>query len=808
MTDRDHAEELLREGVELFEAGHFERARASFSRAHLISPQLPAARFWVAVAQYHLGNVGEAREHLEPLLDSPPPLPDRPGAVHEYVSRCYLGTDPEKALSVAVAGAEKDPADPRLRVVAGNAYMRLASARDALAQYDLAWELEGGSHGVPAFPPKPGLVPFSRSSALVALSRWQEALEAIKAALAREPENGYYHDHRGIILRAGLNDPGRALDAALRAIQLDPQTLGSGGDGSYHYHAALCLQALDRRLEAVEALDRALAISPQARYRELKEQLLHPVQTGGGPERPYHPGIDYSHVGGMHGLKEQVRRIMDVVFERREDAARYGISRNGILLYGPPGCGKTFFARATAGEFGLAFRPVNLGSALTKWVGAAAEPVERIFAEAREQLPCLLFFDEFDAIATRRDEAGSHHEQQQVNALLQQIDANRDVPGLVIAAATNRIDELDPAIIREGRFDFKVKIYRPDFDARREILLVLLAGRPHDPLLDATELAHAMEGFSAARIRHVVDAAAMAAMEALAPIDQDHLFAALRGQMQHGRFAGPGLRWEDLILPAETLHRLQFIERFMEHPELVRELGIEPPTGALLHGPPGTGKTTIARVLASETDASFYAVNAADIFSKWVGDSEKRVRQLFERARDNVPALIFIDEIESILGHRVASTGGADRTGNAVVNTFLAEMDGIAGTRRIFVIGATNRPDLVDDAVLRPGRLGEVIEIGLPDEAGRLALLQLFTRDMKLLDDVDLAVIAAAAEGASGADLRGLCTAAGRAAFLREFETGGTSPAVTPQDFASGLRELFPADWAQERRIGFRTPAS
>jgi transitional endoplasmic reticulum ATPase len=296
----------------------------------------------------------------------------------------------------------------------------------------------------------------------------------------------------------------------------------------------------------------------------------------------------------------------------------------------------------------------------------------------------------------------------------------------------------------------------------------------------------------------------MAAMEAGALIGEGHLREALRERAAAGRPAGARLGWDDLILPEATKRKLQFIERFIEHPDLVRRLGVEPPTGVLLYGPPGTGKTTVARVLAAQTDASFHAVNAADVFSKWLGDSERRVKELFETARENVPALVFIDEIEAILGRRQDGDGAA-RAVSAVVNTFLAEMDGIEPTTRVFVIGATNRPDLLDEAVLRPGRLGDTIEIGLPDAAGRLALLRLHSRRMTLGPDVDLERLATETDGASGADLRGLCTAAGRNALLRALDAGSKDPAVGMDDFLRAREEhRLKRAWAPARHpLGF-----
>ncbi len=784
---------LLADGIAAFEKGDLSAARRHFAQAALRDPRSPRAAYWLGTTQYHLGNSAEARAHLEPLLHAAsPPLAERPAAAHEALCRCLLLRDPQRALEVAEQGIAADPADPRIHLVAGNACFRLQRWAAALDHYDAARRAEDLRGGTAAFPAHPGQVPYAQSSALVQLQRWRDALGALDEALAREPRNATYHNRRGVILFHGLGDAAAAVLAARRAIAIDPETRETGGDGVYHANLATWLEKLGRFDEAKEAIERAIAISPSPKSQQIRAALLESARRHRPTAGPSAARLDFSRVGGMHGLKEQVRRIVDVVHTRRDEARRYGIVRNGILLYGPPGCGKTFFAEAMAGEFGLRFQRVALGSALTDHVGGAAERIEQVFAEAERNAPCLLFFDELDALAARRSQTGSLHEQQAVDALLQQIDAHRDTPGLVLVAATNRLDDLDPAAIREGRFDFKVKIYRPDFDARREILDVLLRDRPHDPSVDVSQLSQQMEGLSAAQIRHVVDAAAMAAMDAQAPISHGHLQGALRERLPEKRIAGKPLGWDDLILPDQVKRKLKFIERFLENPGLVEKLGVDPPSGALLFGPPGTGKTTIARVLACQTDAAFHAINAADVFCKWLGDSERRLKEIFEAARESPPAIVFIDEIEAILPRRGEADSGGARTANAVVATFLTELDGLQPTTRVFVIGATNRPELLDEAVLRPGRLSESIEIGLPDEAGRLALLRLHSAKMSLAPDVDFAALAAETDGSSGADLKGLCTGAGRNALLRELEAGGTSPAVTMADFRHALEEIFP----------------
>lgn len=811
-------ESLLADGIARFELRDFRAARTHFAQAKLRAPRDRRALYWLGAAQYHMGQAGEAQKLLDEALEGAgPALPDRPAAVHEYLARLALARDVDRAVALAEEGIALDARDARVRFIAGNARLRAGDRERALGHYDAAWELEGGRSGVPAFPHLPGQVPFARSSVLVQLERWDDALAAVDDALARDEANPLHHNRRGVILFDGLGQAERALAAVDRAIELDPATVRSDSDGLYHFNRAQYLQALDRVSDALVAVERAISICGLRQYKELRESLIAASRAAAGARPAEHaptaprsspaepaPRVDYSHVGGMHGLKEQVRRIVEVVHTGRTEAQRYGVERNGILFYGPPGCGKTFFARATAGEFGLDFFAVSLADAHSKFVGEGPEKIAKVFEEARRRAPCLLFFDEFDSIAGRRDEAGSQHAAQHVDSLLQELERVRSVPGLVVAAATNRLDELDPAVIRPGRFDYKVKVYKPDFDARREILQVVLRDRPRAEDCDVTALAQDMEGFSCAQIRSVVDDAALCAMQGSAPISEQLLREALVRQQTAHRYGGKRMAWDDLLLDRATKQRLQFVEKFIEHPRLAQDMGIEAPRGMLLHGPPGTGKTTIARVLASETDASFFAVGAADVFSKWMGESESQVRQLFERARDNVPAIVFLDEVESILARRTADTSGGGRALNSVTNTFLAEMDGIDSSTRVFVIGATNRPELVDEAVLRPGRLSEVLEIGLPGRPERRGMLAAFTAKMKLGADVDLDALADRTEGASGADLKGLCTAAGRNAFLRAVESDAPSPCIAAADFAAAVSELFGDEGeAAKQRIGF-----
>ncbi|MGA1824770.1 MAG: AAA family ATPase [bacterium] len=806
MSSNSIADKLLQEGVSSFQRGNYQETRKKCALALQHQPENAQILFWMAASHYHLGDIHDAKKQLEKLLsEEKPPLPERPAAVYEYLCRCYISADAQKAIDFGKEGINKDPHDPRIHLVVGNAYFRLENIKKALRHYDKAWEYEGGREGKPVFLPCPGIIPFSRSAALIQLKEWESALEAIEDALFRDPENATYHNRKSVILFDGLNRFHEAVQSVERAIELDPGTVGTGNDGVYYYNLAHYLRKINKNEKALSAIDNAISIAPRPHYKKLRKTLTASANQEAMAEPSAAATSNFAMVGGMNALKEQVRRIIAIIYSNHEEAKRYGIVRNGILLYGPPGCGKSFFAEAIAGEFSLRFIPVNLGIALNGYGGSDCETIEKLFEQARSNVPCVLFLDEFDALAKRRSYASSQHEQQMLNALLYHIDEHREMPGFVLVAATNHLEDIDPAAIREGRFDYKVKIYKPDFNARQEILHVLLKKRPHDGLIDITRFASDMEGFTAAQIRHVVDEAALKAMEANATISNGHMREAYTQHITAKRYHGKRLRWDDLILSEAKKRQLQFIEKFIENADIARGLGIEAPRGVLLFGPPGTGKTTIARVLASETDASFFAINAADLFSKWLGESEQRVKELFEKARDSVPAVIFIDEIDSVLGRRSDGSSGGDRTRNAVINIFLSEMDGIESSDRIFVIGATNRPELLDEAALRPGRLSESIEIGLPDETGRIAMLKLFSRKMRLDDSVNFSELARETENASGADLKGLCTAAGRNAFLRALEDTDGTPTLIQEDFKCAIKELFPQKgWGeQERPIGF-----
>jgi SpoVK/Ycf46/Vps4 family AAA+-type ATPase len=501
----------------------------------------------------------------------------------------------------------------------------------------------------------------------------------------------------------------------------------------------------------------------------------------------------FADVGGMTALKEMLSETFGLLLSFGDEAESYRITFNGILLHGPSGVGKTFIGKATAGEFALNFVHVTTGQLISKWLGESAKNIAEAFRVAAANVPCLLFFDEFDSVARRRDDDPDNESVRVVNQLLTSLEEYRTVRELIVMAATNRLEQLDPAVVRPGRFDRHVRVDLPDRQARLAVLAAQLKGRPIAHGLDLNLLADRTEGLTPAALTAVVEAAALAAFREsttarqIVPITIERLLAALMARGGTDRPAAGTHSWHDLVLDERTKAELQQIQRLIEDPELPRRFGIDPPSGLLLAGPPGTGKTTIARVLAAQARCSFYAVSAADLTSKWLGESEQRIQALFRRARDNAPSIVFLDELDAIARRRLGGNDISDRQ----LTQLLTEIDGLGSHPGVFVIGATNRPDMLDPAITRGGRLSRTILVPLPNQDARLSILGIHTRRMPLTG-VDLRAVAGATDGFSGGDLEAVCQQAAVQALMRADASEADGPNVDNtevrlEDFAAAV---------------------
>ncbi|MBR9682030.1 MAG: CDC48 family AAA ATPase [Candidatus Altiarchaeota archaeon] len=502
-------------------------------------------------------------------------------------------------------------------------------------------------------------------------------------------------------------------------------------------------------------------------------------------EKPMKPGdadiptISYEDIGGLREEIKKIREMVELPLRHPQLFQKLGIDPpKGVLLYGPPGTGKTLLARAVASESGAYFITINGPEIMSKYYGESERQVREIFEDASKNSPAIIFIDEIDAIATKREETRGEVERRVVSQLLTMMDGLKGRGQVVVIAATNIPDSIDPALRRPGRFDREIEIGVPDRKGRTDILQIHTRGMPLSQDVEISKLVEFTRGFTGADLSMLTKEAAMKALRRVLPevvketgkvpdeipmeifekliVTLDDFRNALNeiepSGMRDVIIEIPRVKWDDVGGLVEVKEELkESIEWPLNYPESYSQMGIEPPKGVLLYGPPGTGKTMLAKAVANEANANFIAVKGPEIFSKWVGESEKAIRKIFRKARQVTPAIIFFDEIDSLASKRGsdASSGAADK----VMNQILTELDGIENLRGVVVLAATNRIDLIDSALTRPGRLDKSIVVPMPNKEARLAIFKVHTSKVPLLKGVDFNELARKTEGYSGADI-------------------------------------------------------
>ncbi len=556
------------------------------------------------------------------------------------------------------------------------------------------------------------------------------------------------------------------------------------------------------RLSVVSTVPKGIVFIDENTEIELRAEYQEP--------RDGRAEINYDDLGGMGETIRQLREMVELPLRYPELFTRLGVDPpKGVLLHGPPGTGKTRLAKAVANESDASFFAINGPEIMGSAYGESEKRLRDVFEEAAKAAPAIVFIDEIDSIAPKRDQVHGEAEKRLVAQLLTLMDGIASRASLVVIAATNRPDAIDEALRRPGRFDREIVIGVPDESGRREVLGIHTRGMPLEKDVDLKELARTTHGFVGADLAALTREAAIEAVRRIMPqldleaqtippevldslrVTRDDFVEALKrvqpSAMREVMVQAPTVGWDDIGGLDEAQEKLrEGVELPLKHPEAFHRLGIRPAKGFLLYGPPGTGKTLLAKAVAKEAEANFIAIKSSDLLSKWFGESEQQIAKLFARARQVAPCVVFIDEIDSLVPARGSGGGSEPQVTARVVNTILAEMDGLEELQSVVVIGATNRPNLVDPALLRPGRFDELVYVGTPSEAGRVRILGIHTGGMPLAKDVDLARIASETERFTGADLEDVVRRAGLAAIRRD---GAKVTKVTAADFAAALED-------------------
>ncbi|MHC1604450.1 MAG: CDC48 family AAA ATPase, partial [Candidatus Methanofastidiosia archaeon] len=524
------------------------------------------------------------------------------------------------------------------------------------------------------------------------------------------------------------------------------------------------------------------------------------------------PTVTYEDIGGLHEEIKKVREMIEYPMRHPELFERLGVEPpKGVLLHGPPGTGKTLLAKAVANEAGANFLVINGPEVMSKWYGQSEENLRKVFEEAEKDAPSIIFIDEIDSLAPKREETKGEVERRVVSQLLTLMDGLKGRGKVIVIAATNRPNAIDPALRRPGRFDRELVIGVPNKDGRKEVLEIHTRNMPLTKDVNLDELAERTHGFVGADLEALAKEAAMHVLRRVMPeisnideseeipeeilkklkvVKEDFDYALKMVQpsaMREVLIEIPNVKWSDVGGLKEVKERLkETVEWPLKYPDSFKRLGINPPKGILLYGPPGTGKTLLARAVASESNANFISIKGPELLSKWVGESEKHIREVFKRAKQVSPSIIFFDEIDSLANVRGSQSD--NEVANRVVSQMLGEISGLEELHDVVVIAATNRPDIIDPALLRPGRFDRQILVPEPDDKSREKIFEIHTSKMPL-KGVNLKKLAKMTEGYSGADIEAVC----REAALNAMRKNKNATHVTMRHFEEAIKEIGPS---------------
>jgi len=530
------------------------------------------------------------------------------------------------------------------------------------------------------------------------------------------------------------------------------------------------------------------------------------------------PRITYDELGGLKNEVQKIREMVELPMRHPEIFDKIGVEApKGVLLYGPPGTGKTLLAKAVAGETNAHFISLSGPEIMGKHYGESEERIREIFTQAEENSPSIIFIDEIDSIAPKRDEVSGELEKRIVSQLLTLMDGMKSRGKVVVIAATNRPDSIDPALRRPGRFDREVEIGIPDDEGRFDILSIHTRGMPINEKVNLKQISKTTHGFVGADLEVLSKEAAMRSLRRILPeidLDEDKISSEILQKIEitnndfrealkevkpsalrEVQVQVPDVSWDDVGGLDELKDELrEAVEWPIKHKEAYDYVNVETPKGVLLHGPPGTGKTLIAKALAKMTESNFISIKGPELLSKWVGESEKGVREIFRKARQAAPCIIFLDEVDSLVPRRGSGNSDSHVTEN-IVSQILTEIDGLEELHNVLIIGATNRLDIVDEALLRPGRFDRIIEVGNPDSKGRKHIFEIHTKKKPLESNVDIKKLVEITDGFSGAEIASITNRAALVA-LKRYVSGKSQNIkeikITQQDLIDAADKIRP----------------